>query len=314
MNNQINTIKQESHHLLNDWIVSCTRGGKISRNTVAIGVVVLDHLKKNCPVLREDVISQGGEVKGARSGLGAILEAYGIPSSYLKEVTTRQGHQDGQRLFEAFDWGKKFDGLEESDRQSILQELCDVFLHHASDWLKRQNLKLAIDRRQAPSAWVHLIVESAKQRSGGVVEQHLVGAKLARRFKSFVIPNHPAHAGDRQTDRAGDFEISQLVYHVTAAPSRHVIQKCAENIRIGLYPVLLVPNEQENKARILAQDEGIEQALTIISIEAFVALNIIELATDENKDFFGVLQEIVEIYNKRLTAVETDFSLQIEVH
>ena len=101
---------------------------------------------------------------------------------------------------------------------------------------------------------------------------------------------------------------------MTAAPSRHVIQKCAENIRIGLYPVLLVPNEQENKARILAQDEGIEQALTIISIEAFVALNIIELATDENKDFFGVLQEIVEIYNKRLTAVETDLSLQIEVH
>lgn len=314
MNNQANSIRQESHNILNEWINSCTRGGKISRNTVAIGIVVLDHLKKNCPVLREDVISQGGEVKGARSGLGSILETYGIPSSYLKEVTTRQGHQDGQRLFETFDWGKKFAQLAESDRNKILQELCNVFLHHASNWLKRQNLKLAIDRRQAPSAWVHLIVENAKQRSGGVVEQHLVGAKLARRFRSLVIPNHPAHAGDRQTDRAGDFEISQLVYHVTAAPSRYVIQKCAENIRIGLHPVLLVPSEQENKARILAQDEDIEQTLTIISIEAFVALNIIELATDENKGFFGVLQEIIEIYNKRLTAVETDLSLQIEVH
>ena len=28
-------------------------------------------------------------------------------------------------------------------------------------------------------------------------------------------------------------------------------------------------------------------------------MNIIELATDENKDFFGVLKEIVEIYNRR---------------
>jgi len=80
-----------------------------------------------------------------------------------------------------------------------------------------------------------------------------------------------------------------------------------------LHPVLLIPREQENKARILAQDEGIDKELTIVSIEDFVALNIIELATEESKDFFGVLKEIVEIYNKRLSEVETDLSLRIEV-
>jgi hypothetical protein len=80
-----------------------------------------------------------------------------------------------------------------------------------------------------------------------------------------------------------------------------------------LHPVLLTPSEQENKARVLAQDEGIEKELSIASIEAFVALNIIEMATDENKDFFRVLQEIIEIYNKRLAEVETDLSLQIQV-
>ena len=127
------------------------------------------------------------------------------------------------------------------------------------------------------------------------------------------IPNHPAHAGDRQTERAGDFAISQLVYHVTSAPSRDVLQKCVRNIRVGLYPILLIPREQENKARILAQDEGIDKELTIISIEDFVALNIIELATEESKDFFSVLKEIVEIYNRRLAEVETDLSLRIEV-
>ena len=80
-----------------------------------------------------------------------------------------------------------------------------------------------------------------------------------------------------------------------------------------MHPVLLIPREQENKARILAQDEGIDKELTIVSIEDFVALNIIELATEESKDFFGVLKEIVEIYNKRLSEVETDLSLRIEV-
>ena len=91
------------------------------------------------------------------------------------------------------------------------------------------------------------------------------------------------------------------------------MQKCAENLKAGLRPILLIPREQENKARILAQDEGIDTKLDIVSIENFVALNIIELATEEKKDFFSVLKEIVAIYNKRLSEVETDLSLQIEV-
>ncbi len=309
----IDVIRKESHKILNEWIDSCTRGGKVSRNTVAIGIVVLDHLRKACPVSKNDVISQGGEVKGARSDLSNILETYDIPTSYLKEVTTRQGPQDGQKLFEKFDWGNKLIKLTAAQREQVLLDLIAVLSKYATDWLERQNLKLDIDRRQAPSTWIHTIVENAKQRSGGVVEQHLIGAKLERRFKGVAIPNHPAHAGDRQTFKVGDFEISKLVYHVTATPSRNVIQKCAENVRGGLHPILLVPSEQENKARILAQEEGIDKELSIISIEAFVALNIIELATDENKDFFDVLKEIVEIYNKRLEEVETDLSLKIQV-
>jgi hypothetical protein len=312
-NTQIEKVKQQSREILATWLDSCTRRGKVSRNTVAIGVVVLDHLMRDCPVSRDEVISQGGEVSGARSGLGAILESYNIPSSYLKEVTTRQGHQDGQRLFERLEWGETLIEMPEDERGKLLLQLVEGLRNLANEWLKRQNLKLDIDRRQAPTTWVNIIVENAKGCSGGVVEQQLVGAKLARRFRGMDIPNHPVHAGDRQTERAGDFAFSQLVYHVTSAPSRDVLQKCAKNVRAGLHPILLIPREQENKARILAQDEGIDRELTIISIEDFVALNIIELATEESKDFFSVLKEIVEIYNKRLSEVETDLSLRIEV-
>ncbi len=312
-NEQIEQVKEQSRQILSEWLDSCTRRGKIARNTVAVGIVVLDHLRRACPVSRDEVISQGGEISGARSGLGAILESYNIPSRYLKEVTTRQGHQDGQRLFEQFEWGKRLAGIPEDKREELLSELIESLRDLANEWLKRQNLKLDVDRRQAPTTWVSIIVENARGRSGGVVEQHLVGAKLARRFEGMTIPNHPAHAGDRQTERAGDFAISQLVYHVTSTPSRDVMQKCAKNVRVGLYPILLTPREQESRARILAQDEGIDKELTIISIEGFVALNIIELATEESKDFFSVLKEIVEIYNRRLAEVETDLSLRIEV-
>lgn len=85
------------------------------------------------------------------------------------------------------------------------------------------------------------------------------------------------------------------------------------NIRHGLQPILLIPSDQEGKARNFAQYEGIEKDLAIISIESFIATNIFEMATEEGKDLFSILKEIVETYNKRLSEVETDMSLLIEV-
>ena len=311
---QSERIKRETRKILSDWLESCTRRGRVSRNTIAIGIVVLDHLRRSCPLSLDQVISRGGEISGARSGLVKTLENYGIPSSYLKEVTTRQGHQDGQRLLDQLQWGKELGEIPAEERDRFLLECIEYLKKFADEWLGRQSLKFDVDRRQAPTTWVNIIIEKAKGRSGGVVEQHLVGAKLERRFRDLSIPNHPAHAGDRQTERAGDFEISRLVYHVTSAPSRNVLQKCAGNVKVGLFPVLLVPRDQENKAQILAQEEGIDNELTITSIEDFIALNIIELAIDEKKEFSTVLKEIVEIYNRRLLEVETDLSLRIEVH
>lgn len=90
---------ERNQKVLSDWLDSCTRGNKISRNTVAIGIVVLDHLRNSTVTLREDAVSKGGEITGARSGLKNILAKYDLPGTYLKEVTTRQAHQDGQRLF-----------------------------------------------------------------------------------------------------------------------------------------------------------------------------------------------------------------------
>lgn len=306
-------MKKYCFEILNNWLTSCIRHNKLSRNTIAVGLVVIDHLRENCPVIKEAVVSSGGEIKGARSGLRNILEKYKVPDNYLKEITTRQAHQDGQRLFEMFQWGDMLLSLSEDDRDKILLALSSSLSEKAFEWLKRQNLKLDIDRRQSPSAWIHLIIENAKTRSGGVVEQHLIGAKLERRFKNISLPNYPAHAADVQTAREGDFSIAKHIYHVTAAPGRNVIQKCAANIKTGGFPILLVPSDQEPKTRALAEDEGIEKELTIISIESFIALNIIELAIEENKEFFSVLQEIVNVYNRRLSEVETDLSLQIEI-
>ncbi|MEW5719494.1 MAG: DUF4928 family protein, partial [Chloroflexota bacterium] len=165
-------VRAASRQILEDWLRSCTRRGTISRNTVAGGIVVLDHLRRQCPVSKRDVISAAGELKSARSGLKKILETYKIPSTYLKKATTRQVHQDGQRLFERLDWGRKFSGLTARERDRVLLGLIELLAGHARDWVKRQNLAVDVDPSQTPAVWVRMIMEKARQHSGGVVEQH----------------------------------------------------------------------------------------------------------------------------------------------
>lgn len=59
--------------------------------------------------------------------------------------------------------------------------------------------------------------------------------------------------------------------------------------------------------------EGADDLVSVFSIEDFVALNIIEMAAAEGKDFFILMKEIVQTYNRRLEEVETDLSLRIEL-
>ncbi|MDX1966479.1 MAG: hypothetical protein SFV23_04840, partial [Planctomycetaceae bacterium] len=88
--------------MIDRWLDDSPKSGSLpSRNTVAAGMVVLDHLRRKIPVEESEVFSKGGELKSARTGLAAILEKYGVPSTYLKEVTTRQAGIVARRLFEA---------------------------------------------------------------------------------------------------------------------------------------------------------------------------------------------------------------------
>lgn len=313
MSASVDEVREQSFRLLEEWLKSRKRRGMVSRNTIGVGIVVLDHLRRQCPIQPSEIITSGGEIKGSRHGLRQVLAKYGIPTTFLKEITTRQAPQDGRRLLDLLQWGADLGRLPPSDRDQLLCEMVEPLVELATKWLNRQRLKINIDRTQSPIVWINLILDEAKGRSGGVVEQHLVGAKLAQRYPDASIPNHPAHAADVQTERTGDFEIHRTTYHVTGAPTSGVIEKCIANLKADLHPVLLVPQSKKDKAHALAEIAAVESRITIMSIEDFIALNIIEMSTGYQQDFFSVLQTIVATYNQRLEKAETDLSLQIEM-
>ena len=105
-----------------DWLKSRERAKRISRNTIAVGIVVLDHLRRQCPISPDDLFSKGGELRGSRSGLRDTLEGYQIPRTFLKEATTRQAHQDARLLAEELEFGKRLALLDADSREQRLPE------------------------------------------------------------------------------------------------------------------------------------------------------------------------------------------------
>jgi len=140
-----------------------------------------------------------------------------------------------------------------------------------------------------------------------------VGAKLEQRHPEVEISNFPGHASDAATGRVGDFAVGNTCYHVTATPSHGVIKKAASNLSSGLHPILLVPGDQVDKARHLAEDQGIAERIMIIAIEDFIALNIVEMSVGQQEQFTANLKAIIAKYNRRLEEAETDMSLKIEL-
>ncbi len=199
-----------------EWLKSRERGNKISRNTIAVGIVVLDHLRRECPTSAAQLFSAGGELRGARSGLRELFRSYEISPNLLKEATGRQAAPDARALAEALHYGRDLAKLDQASREEQLKKALALLVRKAHDWLSRQPIKISCDRQQSPAAWITAILEKAKGRSGGVVEQHLVGAKLQQRHREVRVPNHPGHAADFQTGRTGDFPMQNISYHVTA--------------------------------------------------------------------------------------------------
>lgn len=169
------------------------------------------------------------------------------------------------------------------------------------------------NRTYSPSIWVSSILKEAEGKSGGLVEHHLVGAKLQKRHPTKTIPNFPAHAGDVQTRRKADFDVDLVSYHVTASPGLDVIRKCKANADSNRHPVLVVPRDKLGNARALAEVEKVENQLTIFALEDFISHNVIEISVERQTDFLTTLKDIIEEYNRRVEEVETDVALKIEI-
>ncbi len=290
--------------------------GGPAKGTVAGALVVLERLKTNFNLDIDAHTSKGGtQIKGTSGGaVKTILEEFGETRPFVSEGgrTNRGLRGDIVKLLDTLDKTKTGD-LPINERNEILEDCQSYLVEKVKDFHGRQRLKFSYDSSRTTWQLIRDILDvAAHSGKEGPVAQYLVGAKLRLRFPNVEIRNESFSTSDDQKGKHGDFLIEDTVFHVTISPMSRVYEKCQENLNEGLRAFLLVPNR-----RLEGAPQNVEATIpgkvTVESVESFVSQNIEELSTfSQNRLQHGFLK-LLETYNLRVSDVEYDKSMLIEI-
>ena len=294
-------------------------GGK-ARGSIAAALVVLERLKDSFDLDVDAHTARGGaQVSGLTPGrVTEILARFDEERPFLREGgRTNRGARGAVASLLIVLRPLALENLHKTERECVLEAMQGFLAERVVEYFNRQRLDPPYD--PAASTWqsVHeILLKAAEAGKSGPVAQHLVGAKLQLRFPDVAVANNPASAADQQTRRAGDFQIGDTAFHVTVAPTRdNLFDRVKENIRQGLRVYVLVPDEKVMTARGYAEEQLLGQAsqIAVCAIESFVAHNIDEIAVFAQGRLLQGFRALLEMYNQRADAVETDKSVLIEI-
>jgi Domain of unknown function (DUF4928) len=297
-----------------------SKQSEASRSAVCVGLVMVRSMKEKYPLSAEDIHTSNGQVRGLNGErISAILKDHGIEKTYssMGGRTTRASMPDAQDFLSRVPTVEGFADLSPEERKSVLDACEEWLIGKVQDFFAKQKLEIQVDLSKSGPAIISGILKAARERKvGGPIAQHLVGAKLAHRYKShphIKVDNFNTTAADQHLDRDGDFRVGDTAFHVTVGPTSLHIDKCGENIKNGLRPILLVPVDEMERAKHLAEDKGLQDQVSIVPIESFVGQNVEELGEFTKEKVRSEIAAVLKEYNRRVAEAESDQSLQIKM-
>jgi hypothetical protein len=295
-------------------------GEEPKQNVVCAGLAVLEVARTaSFPLSQTDYVTEKNQVRCTGGpAIRRILARYGETRTYLKEGgrTTRSTRAVADQLVARLNTVAELAALSTAELNLMLDQLQSWLVERVRDYFNRQRLEVEISLERPGPQVIEDILDAAHRRgSAGPVAQHIVGAKLSLRFEeqNVIVDNYSYTTADDQLGRPGDFMIGDTVFHVTVAPMPSVIEKCRDNLRAGYRPYLLVPQARLAGARDMADTLQLKDRVAIQPIHEFVGQNIEEMGGFHRSGLKSRLRSLLERYNERVAAAETDRSLLIEI-
>ena len=311
--------RERAHAAFNEWYAGLPAryGGVIpAKGSIAGALVVLERLKKKFDLSIDAHTAKGGsQISGAgRVPVRSILARFGENRPFLEEGgrTNRGLRGDIAKLLDAIAFSDLED-VSKPQRNKILNELQVLLVDKVRQFHELQRIQIKYERSK--SIWQSIFdwLEAARQSGKeGPVSQYLVGAKLQLRFPDDKITNESFSTADVQLNRHGDFFLGDTVFHVTVSPTPGLYEKCKRNLANGLRVYLLVRNRDVVGTKQNAELTAAGQ-IVVESLETFISQNVDELSSFSDNQRHGRLRLLLDTYNHRVDAVESNKSLLIEI-
>lgn len=289
-------------------------------NIISAGFAVSEAFREAFPVERSGYVTEGNQIKMTRARFKQIVQKALGKEAVLRFPseggrTTRSTPAIAERL------ARRLNGRPEFFRELGFCGRADV-ADKMERWLARRykeyqdsrglEIEVPGGQQPLPAAVSAVLAEAERIGKAGAVAHHLVGAKLALAFRGRQeVECRPHTAADASADKPGDYLVGEIVFHVTVAPQPLLFEKCAVNIRSGFRVWVLVPEKRLGAAREMAEQAGVGGRIALCSIEGFVGQNLEELGEFRSDGVLNVFKELVNEYNRRVSATEADPSLQM---
>jgi hypothetical protein len=291
----------------------------LGKGGLCVGLRVTQTAKdKGLPLKAETLVTaEGGQVVGLGKGaIQKILAAHGI-----KKVLAEEGGRTSRGTL----------GLMKEYVAALNELLAGnvVDIDEAMSWwiekvhahFAATGPKLNFDTGKSVRANIDDLLrqaEDAQKDAGGTTYvgamiQHLVGAKLDLVLGPGKVQHHGFSVADHATARCGDYQVEDLVIHVTTHPSEALARKCADNLQAGLKPMVITVGDGLPAARLLLKELNLTDRVDILDVVQFLTANIYEHSSFQTAGCRKTLTELLNRYNAIVSECETDPTLRVGV-
>ena len=283
-------------------------------------VLYLSHVAKDqgLPLNPDSLVTDnGGQVRGLGVAvISKILQEYGITRRLAEEAgRTSRGSMGLKVRYINF-----LNALHE-DNIADVSQIEAWWIERIKDYFNSRPFRLRYDTSVSLRAVIRDLLGQAAERQrenpgmnyAGIILQHLVAAKLSLILPPNTLNFHGASVADAPTGRRGDYFVDDVVIHCTTAPSEALIEKCGENLRAGLRPMIITIFDRVAQAELMATDKGMEGRIEVLDFEQFIASNVYELSQFKASARKITVVRIIEAYNQIVSECENDPSLRVEL-
>jgi hypothetical protein len=285
------------------------------KGAICLALVVTRHAKRmGLPLDATKLLTgKNGQVLGLGKGaVQTILRDHGITKVLAEEGgRTSRGNIGNMQAYVGF---LNHHAASSSDLDAIE----NWWIERVKKFFEAKPMIFRLDTKASLRTVIRDLLKQAedrqKQDTGtmflGAVLQHLVGAKLEL-VLGYEVEMHGAFVADGVTDRKGDYQIDDVVIHVTSSPGEALLRKCSDNLDHGLRPLIITTFKNVPVAETMSENASVAGRVEIFDVEQFVASNILELSKFKAVSRKVTVQDLIAHYN-RLAACENNPGLLIK--